>query len=69
MRVLVAEANGQIGQHLVRLLAGSRQEVRTMVRSEDQAQLMRDLGGDPLVADLEGDAPTHLSFRRKCISL
>jgi len=55
MRVLVTGANGQIGQHLVRRLAGSGQEVRAMVRSEDQAQLMRDLGGDPLVADLEGD--------------
>ena len=55
MRVLVAGANGQIGQHLVRLLAGNGHEVRTMIRSQDQAQLMRDLGGDPLVADLEGD--------------
>ncbi len=55
MRVVVAGANGQIGQHLVRLLAENGHEVRAMIRSEDQAQLMRDLGGDPLVADLEED--------------
>ncbi len=55
MKVLVAGANGQIGQHLVRLLAENGHKVRAMIRSEDQAQLMRDLGGDPLVADLEGN--------------
>ena len=55
MRVLVAGANGQIGQHLVRLLAENGHEVRAIIRSEDQAQVMRDLGGDPLVAALEGD--------------
>ena len=55
MRVLVAGANGQIGQHLVRLLAENGHEVRAIIRSEDQAQVIRDLGGDPLVADLEGD--------------
>jgi uncharacterized protein YbjT (DUF2867 family) len=55
LMVLVAGANGQIGQHLVRLLAEKGHEVRAMIRSEDQAQLMRGLGGVPLVADLEGD--------------
>lgn len=55
MMVLVAGANGQIGQHLVRLLAGNGHEVRAMIRSENQSQPMRDLGGNPLVADLEGD--------------
>lgn len=51
----MAGANGQIGQHLVRLLAENGHEVRAMVRSEDQTQLMSDLGGTPVVADLEGD--------------
>ena len=55
MRVVVAGANGQIGQHLVWLLAENGHEVRAMIRTENQAQLMRGLGGDPLVADLEGD--------------
>lgn len=53
MRVLVAGANGQVGQHIVRLLAEGGHEVRAMIRGEDQAQRLRELGGEPLVADLE----------------
>lgn len=55
MRVLVAGANGQIGQHLVRLLTEAGHKVRALVRSEDQAPNMRDLGGEPIVADLEAE--------------
>ncbi|MDP8974707.1 MAG: SDR family oxidoreductase [Actinomycetota bacterium] len=55
MRVLVAGANGQVGQHIVRLLAERGHEVRAMIRDEDQAQGLRELGGEPVVADLEGD--------------
>ena len=55
MRVLIAGANGKIGKHLVRMLAEKGHDVRAMIRSEDQAQGMRDLGGIPVVADLEGD--------------
>jgi uncharacterized protein YbjT (DUF2867 family) len=55
VRVLVAGANGQVGQHIVRLLAERGHEVRAMIRDEDQAQRLRELGGEPVVADLEGD--------------
>ena len=55
MRVLVAGANGQIGQHIVRLLAEAGHEVRALIRSEVQAPNMRDLGGEPIVADLEAE--------------
>lgn len=55
MKVLVAGANGKIGKHLVRMLAEKGHEVRAMIRTEEQAQGMRDLGGTPVVADLEGD--------------
>ena len=59
MRVLVAGANGQVGQHIVRLLVERGHEVRAMIRDEDQAQRLRELGGEPIVADLEGDvSPT-----------
>ena len=53
MRVLVAGANGQVGQHIVRLLAERGHQVRAMIRDEDQAQRLRELGGEPVVADLE----------------
>ena len=55
MRVLVAGANGQVGQHIVRLLAERGHEVRAMIRDEDQAHKLRELGGETVVADLEGD--------------
>ena len=55
MRVLVAGANGQVGQHIVRLLAERGHQVRAMIRDEDQAQRLWELGGEPVVADLEGD--------------
>ncbi|MCA1718195.1 MAG: SDR family oxidoreductase [Actinobacteria bacterium] len=55
MRVLVAGANGQVGQHIVRFLAEGGHEVRAMIRDEGQAQRLRELGGEPIVADLEGE--------------
>lgn len=55
MRVLVAGSHGQIGQHLVRLLAGAGHEARAMIRTGSQAPVMEALGGVPVVADLEGD--------------
>jgi uncharacterized protein YbjT (DUF2867 family) len=55
MKVLVAGANGQIGQYLVRMLAEEGHEVRAMIRDEDQAPGLRELGGEPFVADLEDE--------------
>ena len=55
MKVLVAGANGQIGQYLVRMLAEEGHEVRAMIRDEDQAPGLRELGAEPVVADLEGE--------------
>ncbi len=55
MRVLVAGANGQVGQHIVRLLVERDHQVQAMIRDQDQAQRLRELGGEPVVADLEGD--------------
>ena len=53
MRVLVAGANGQVGQHIVRLLAQGGHAARAMIRDESQAPGLQKLGGEPVVADLE----------------
>lgn len=55
VRVLVAGANGQVGHHIVRLLAEAGHEALAMIRDEAQASDLEALGGEPLVADLEGD--------------
>ena len=55
MKVLVAGSHGQVGQHLVRLLAEAGHEARAMIRTSSQAAEMEGLGGIPVVADLEGD--------------
>lgn len=55
MNVFVVGANGQIGQHLVRLLKESeRHTVRAMVRKEEQAESLRQSDVDVAVRDLEG---------------
>ena len=55
MKVLVAGSHGQVGRHLVRLLSEVGHEAKAMIRDGSQAPEMEDLGGIPVVADLEGD--------------
>jgi uncharacterized protein YbjT (DUF2867 family) len=55
VRVLVAGANGQVGRYIVRLLAERGHEAHAMIRDEAQASEIHDLGGEPVVADLEGE--------------
>ncbi|MFA8438151.1 SDR family oxidoreductase [Pueribacillus sp. YX66] len=55
MKVCVIGANGQIGKQLVQLLRESeKHDVRAMVRSDEQAQALRENGIDAVVANLEG---------------
>jgi uncharacterized protein YbjT (DUF2867 family) len=55
MRTLIIGANGKVGRLLVPLLVDAGHTVRAMVRDEAQAPAQRELGAEPLVADLEGD--------------
>ena len=55
MRVLVAGSHGKIGRRLVGLLAEHGYRPVAMIRDPEQAAELRDLGGEPLVANLEGD--------------
>jgi uncharacterized protein YbjT (DUF2867 family) len=55
MIVLVAGASGRLGGLVVALLLGRGHAVRALVRSEDQAPPLAELGAEPVVADLRGD--------------
>jgi len=52
MRVFVAGATGVIGTRLVPLLVAAGHEVTGMTRSPAKADLLRQLGAEPLVADV-----------------
>jgi 2-alkyl-3-oxoalkanoate reductase len=51
MKVFVAGAGGAMGQQLVPRLIADGHEVVGMIRSESKQDLIRDLGGRPVVAD------------------
>jgi len=53
MTTLIIGAHGQIGQLLARELVEQGQKPRAMVRTEDQAEELRALGAEPVLADLE----------------
>lgn len=56
MHVLIAGANGQIGQHLLREMADSDHEARAMVRHPEQGPELQQLGAtETVVGDLEQD--------------
>ncbi|MGA9634590.1 MAG: NAD-dependent epimerase/dehydratase family protein, partial [Solirubrobacterales bacterium] len=51
MRVLVAGATGVIGRPLVEQLRQAGHEVVGTTRSDQRAQTIRELGGEPVVVD------------------
>jgi len=55
MLVAIAGGHGQIALHLTRLLSGSGDEVRSLIRNPDHAQDVEAAGGQPVVCDLEHD--------------
>jgi uncharacterized protein YbjT (DUF2867 family) len=58
MRVLVAGAHGQVGQHVTEQLSDSEHETFGMVRDETQVDDVEALGAEAVVADLTADV-TH----------
>jgi uncharacterized protein YbjT (DUF2867 family) len=54
MHVLIAGANGQIGQHLLREMAGSGHQARAMIRHPEQGPQLQQLGAtETVLGDLE----------------
>jgi len=53
MKVVVIGAHGKVGRLLVPILAERGEHVVGVVRREEQVPLVRDLGGEPLLLDVE----------------
>jgi len=53
MVVSIVGGHGQIALALTRLLAVNETEVRSLIRNPDQADAVREVGGEPLVVDFE----------------
>ncbi|MFL5912080.1 MAG: NAD-dependent epimerase/dehydratase family protein [Gaiellaceae bacterium] len=56
MRVFLAGASGAIGRRLVPQLTAAGHEVTGTTRTPEKAQLLRDLGAEPVVIDCRDDA-------------
>ena len=57
MDVLVAGGHGQVGQRLLRLLAGHGHHARGMIRDPAHVADLEHLGAHPVLCDLEQDDP------------
>lgn len=67
MNVFVVGANGQIGQHLMKLFQNSEaHSARAMVRKEEQAEAFKQEGIDAVTADLEGRAEDIAAAAKGC---
>ena len=55
MKILVVGANGQIGQKVVKKLAGNNHEVLAMIRDKSQQDNVAGKNVKPVIADLEQD--------------
>ncbi|PJN87668.1 SDR family oxidoreductase [Bacillus sp. mrc49] len=56
MNILIAGANGTTGRMIIEELSKNPEmNVYGMIRKEEQAQTIKELGGHPILADLEGN--------------
>ena len=58
MNILVIGANGKVGRHLVEILSEQGHKVNAMIRSRDQAENIKKLGGNPVIGNLEEEIST-----------
>lgn len=67
MKVLVVGANGQIGRHIVKLLAESSEHTpKAMVRKEEQLSFFNGLGVESVLTSLEDDVQEIASAMKDC---
>ena len=60
MKVLVIGAHGGVGRKLLPILRDDGHQVRAMIRNEVQAPEMAELGGEPVLGDLERTFAHHM---------
>lgn len=56
-KTLVIGANGQIGRQLIGMMALANMPVKVMIRHPEQAQELKKLGTETIIADLEAPLP------------
>jgi uncharacterized protein YbjT (DUF2867 family) len=67
LKVFVVGANGQIGQHLIKLVKESKiHTVTAMVRKEEQVKAFEKLGLETRLADLEGSVDEIAEAAKGC---
>ncbi|WP_017731108.1 SDR family oxidoreductase [Nafulsella turpanensis] len=55
MKIFIAGAHGTTGQKLVKILSEKGHQVKAMIRDSSQEDEMKQLGAEPVIADLEKD--------------
>ena len=61
MRIAVIGGNGQIARLLTTQLIQRGHRVTSVIRNPDYVDSLKELGADPVVADLEQSTPTDLA--------
>jgi nucleoside-diphosphate-sugar epimerase len=63
MRVIIAGGHGKVALRLTRLLRERHDEVRSLIRKPEEKDDVHEVGGDPVVCDLESVSAEELAER------